>query len=187
MTKPDITSAETDRTKLALQGRVRSRKFIKIFHLYSHRFLPKLQLWGTFANLSEHDIYFSLDDARNAAETKRSHGANFRIEELPAVWVEGLTHAVVISELFSAKPCRSLVDANIHILQSSIGKVMNLREQLPTQKWMLWDLLSMGPRVSPSDRNYTIYRSHLTGASMPIQWSMKSLDVDDTFVARLAR
>lgn len=180
-------SAGVNNVNLILQGRVRQKKLVKMYHLYSHRFLPKARFWGSFANLSAHDVYFSFDDACSAAEVKRAQGANFRIEEIPAAWVESLTHGVVISELFSANPCRSLVDAKINIPHSSIGKVIKLREQLKNQKWILWDTVRMGPKTVPSDREYKIYKSHLTGPSVPIQWSTSSLDIDDTYVGHLVR
>lgn len=187
MVNSEIYSAGVNNVNLILQGRVRQKKLVKIYHLYTHRFLPKARLWGSFANLSAHDVYFSFDDACSAAEIKRIQGANFRIAETPAVWVESLTHGVVISELFSAKPCRSLVEAKISIPHSSIGKVLKLREQLTNQKWILWDTVRMGPKTVPSDRKYKIYKSHLTGTSVPIQWSASSLDIDDTYVGYLVR
>lgn len=164
--------------------KIQSVSLVKGFHLYSRR--NEWVNWNGDTGLirrSHNEYNFTLSDAENAAEKKRTPGTRFFIDEFPVVCVRGDSRIVLISELFTERPLIGYASKPPGL--TNVKHLGDIESSLPTFRWSVFSNCDASTILTPDDGQYFARASSPGKGKNSLAWTLAFRKIDKDGVVKL--
>lgn len=168
-----------------LHEQVTSLSLGKAFHLYEQR--NEWVNWDGDTNLihrSRNNIYLSLTQAEQHAETSRTQGTKFIIDELPYILAVSKSGTLAITELFSENPmARAMLQdyPDEHDLTIS-----SLQRAIQNFKWKVAQVFVGHEKIVPIDAMYYKRNSSPGKKQNSLGWSLTIRKINEGSIVKFA-
>jgi hypothetical protein len=163
----------------ALSNDILSKAFlIKVYNKYQIR--NELYNWNGDTNVRHTALglfELSLQATMDSAEIQRTQGTVFGIDESPALCFIGNKHALIITQLFSLFPFRSLDLSDIEMPLS----LSYIEENLNIEEWCVSAMYTGNTEDLVEVKNSEIYYSRTsksTGSKSHLGWNLEQRNIN---------